>query len=54
MVLGVAALIGDRWIQVGMGALRLAKTDPEGRPLIGSIDGGGKVVNFKIELKAPR
>jgi hypothetical protein len=54
LLLGVAALIGDRWIQVGMGELRQAKADPQGRPLSGSIEGGGKVVNFKIELKAPR
>ena len=53
LLLGVAARIGDRWIQVGMGLLperrwvRRESLSPE------RIDGGGKDLNFKIELDGP-
>lgn len=50
LVLGVAARIGDRWVQVGMGFLPEAKLGPQGSPLAGTID-GGKNLNFKIEIE---
>jgi hypothetical protein len=50
LLLGVAALIGDHWVQVGMGLLpgegsEGARCRHDRR--------SGKVVNFKVELKAP-
>lgn len=54
LVLGVAARIGDRWIQVGLGMLPSATMGPQRKPLAGAIEGGGKDFSFKVELKAPR
>lgn len=54
LVLGVAALIGDRWYQVGMAQLLKASMGPQGQPLTGSIAGGARDFNVKVELKAPR
>jgi hypothetical protein len=54
LLLGVAALIGDRWLMVS--AARLAKVDvvAGGKPLAGKIARGAAALDFKIELTAPR
>ena len=54
LLLGVAARIGDRWVQVGMGVLTQATLGPQGKPLAGHIHGGGNDFNFKIELEVTR
>lgn len=54
LVLGVAARIGDRWVQVGAGVLPKATMGPLRKPLAGSVDGSGSDFNFQVELKAPR
>ena len=53
-MLGVAARIGDRWVQVGVGLLPNTTMGPQGKPLAGRIEGGGQDFDFKVELKAPR
>lgn len=54
LVLGIAARIGDRWIQLG--AARLAKTTIGAgqQPLIGRIKHLGRGFDFTVELSAPR
>jgi len=54
LVLGVAALFGDHWVQVSMAVLPKATTGPQNKPLAGSIEGGGRDFNVKVELKPPR
>jgi len=53
-VLGIAARIGDRWIQLGAGVLKKTAITPGQKPLLGRIDHVGKGFSFKIELSAPR
>jgi hypothetical protein len=54
LVLGVAARIGDRWIQLASGTLTKVKIAAGSKPLTGLIERGGQAFEFKIELTAPR
>ena len=54
LVLGVAALIGDRWLQLGAAALKNTTIAPGGKPLSGRIEHVGHGFVFKVELAAPR
>jgi hypothetical protein len=53
-VLGIAARIGDRWVQLGAAVLKKTTIVPGGKPLAGRIDHAGKGFAFKVELTAPR
>ena len=53
-VLGIAARIGDRWVQLGAAVLKQTTIGPGGKPLSGHIDHVGRGFAFKIELSAPR
>jgi hypothetical protein len=53
-VLGIAARIGDRWIQLGAAVLKKTTVVPGGKPLTGRIEHAGKGFAFKVELSAPR
>lgn len=54
LVLGVAARIGDRWVQLSVGALKKTTIGPGSKPLTGRIERIGHAFDFKIELTAPR
>ncbi len=54
LVLGIAARIGDRWIQLGAAVLKKTTIGSGGKPLSGRIDHAGKGFVFKVELSAPR
>jgi len=54
LVLGVAARIGDRWVQLAAGPLPKMRVAPGSKPLIGRIERGGHAFEFKVELTAPR
>lgn len=54
LVLGVAARIGDRWIQLAVGRLAKASVVPGQKPLIGRIGHRGSGFDFTAELKAER
>ncbi len=54
LVLGIAARIGDRWVQLGAAVLKRATISPGGKPLSGRIDHVGRGFAFNLELSAPR
>ena len=54
LVLGIAARIGDRWIQLGAAVLRKATIDAGQKPLLGRVEHLGRGFAFKVELSAPR
>ena len=54
LILGIAARIGDRWIQLGAGVLKKATIGPGGEPLAGRVAPAGNGFGFKVELSAPR
>ncbi len=54
LVLGIAARIGDRWIQLGTGVLKKAAISKGSPPLTGRIAHVGRDFVFKVELSAPR
>jgi len=54
LVLGVAARIGDRWMQLAVGVLPKISIGAGSKPLIGRIERAGHGFDFRIELKAPR
>ena len=54
LVLGVAARIGDRWVQLAVGALPKTAIGAGSKPLVGHIERIGHAFDFKIELTAPR
>jgi len=49
IVLGVAALIGDRWLQLGSAKLSGVSVGPDAKPLAGKIAHAGDL-SFKVEL----
>lgn len=54
LMLGVAARIGDHWIQLAVARLAGIKIGAATRPLEGRIAPAGHAFAFKVELKAPR
>jgi hypothetical protein len=52
LVLGVAARVGDRWIQLAAGRLAKVTIAPGGKPLVGRIGHRGGGFDFTAELKA--
>ena len=54
LVLGIAARIGDRWIQLGAAVLKKTTIGAGGKPLSGRVEHVGRGFAFKIELSAPR
>jgi hypothetical protein len=54
LLLGVAARIGDRWIQLAVGALQKVTIAKDSPSLVGRIEHPGRAFDFKIELTAPR
>ena len=54
LVLGIAARIGDRWIQLGAAALKKTTIGAAGKPLSGRIEHVGHGFAFRVELSAPR
>jgi hypothetical protein len=54
LVLGVAARIGDHWIQLGATILKKVAITAGQKPLAGRIDHVGRGFDFKIALSAPR
>jgi len=54
LVLGIAARIGDRWIQLGAAVLRKTTIDAGQKPLLGRVEHLGRGFAFKVELSAPR
>jgi hypothetical protein len=52
LILGVAALFGDRWVQLA--SARLPKTTIEAgtKPLVGRVKRVGREFGFKVELRA--
>ena len=54
LVLGVAARIGDRWIQLGTARLPKVTIGPGQKALVGRIDHRGRGFDFNVELSAPR
>jgi hypothetical protein len=53
LVLGVAALVGDRWMQVSAGTLTHAKVAPGSKPLTGRISATPESLVFTVALTAP-
>jgi hypothetical protein len=54
LVLGVAARIGDRWVQLGVGRILKTTIAAGGKPLVGRIKHVGHGFTFAVELVAPR
>jgi hypothetical protein len=54
LMLGVAARIGDRWIQLAFTALPKTTIEAGQKPLAGRIERAGGGFDFKVELKAQR
>ena len=54
LILGVAARIGDRWVQLAVGALPKATIGAGQKPLLGRIEHTARAFDFKVELSAPR
>lgn len=54
LLLGVAARIGDHWIQLSAVALRAFTLGTEPKVVAGHIERSGHGFDFKIELTAPR
>ena len=54
LVLGVAARIGDRWVQLGSTVLKKATIAGGQKPLAGRIEHAGHGFDFKVTLSAPR
>ena len=54
IVLGVAALIGDHWIQLSAAHLPNVSIAADSKPLAGRIERIGSTFAVKIELTAPR
>lgn len=53
LVLGVAALFGDRWVQLAVARLPKTTIAAGGKPLAGRIKHLGRGFAFKVELSAP-
>lgn len=53
IVLGLAALIGDRWMQLASARASKVTTSVGSKPLIGRVDHVGNGFEFKVELAAP-
>jgi hypothetical protein len=53
LVLGVAARIGDRWIQLGSTVLKKVTIAAGQKPLTGRIEHVGHAFEFKVTLSAP-
>jgi hypothetical protein len=54
LILGVAARIGDRWIQLAFTTLPKTTIEAGQKPLEGRIEHAGRAFDFKVELKAQR
>ena len=54
LILGVAARIGDRWVQLAFAKLPKATIGEGQKPLAGRIERAGRGFDFKVELEAPR
>lgn len=54
LVLGIAARIGDRWVQLGAAVLKKATISPGQKPLSGRVEQAGRSFTFKVELSAAR
>jgi len=54
LVLGVAARIGDRWMQVAAASLSKVTVGAGSKPLMGRVARAGGNLEFKVELTAPR
>ncbi len=54
LVLGVAARIGDHWIQIAASKPAKVAVTPDSKPVAGRIHQTGKTFNFKVELDAPK
>jgi len=54
VVLGVAARIGDHWVQLAFAVFRTGAMGAGGRTLSARIERVGHAFDFKIELTAPR
>jgi hypothetical protein len=54
LVLGVAARIGDRWLQIASGALPKTTIVPGQKPLVGRIEHVRGAFEFNVELTAPK
>jgi len=53
VVIGVAARIGDHWVQLGIGRLAHVEVVAGAKPLAGRITRGSESLEFKVELIAP-
>ena len=53
-VLGIAARIGDRWIQLAFKRLSKVTIEAGSKPLTGRIDHRGHGFDFTVELSGPR
>jgi hypothetical protein len=54
IVLGVAALIGDRWMQLSAAKLKNVSVAADSKPLAGRVEHLGHAFDVKIELTVPR
>lgn len=54
LVLGIAARMGNRWIQLAAARLPKASISAGQKPLIGRIEHRGRGFDFEVELSAPR
>lgn len=54
LILGVAARIGDHWMQLGVAELPNTTIGAGQKPLSGLIERAGRAFEFKVELKTPR
>jgi hypothetical protein len=54
LILGVAARIGDRWMQLAVGRLPKATVGEDRKPLFGRIEHTSRAFDFKVELSAQR
>ncbi len=54
LILGVAARIGDRWVQLAFSKLAKASVSAGQKPFAGRIEHTSRAFDFKIEISAPR
>ena len=54
LVLGIAARIGDHWMQLSSARLAHVAIAPVSKPLTGRLEHVGHEFDFKVELTAPR
>jgi hypothetical protein len=53
LVVGIAALIGDRWIQVAAGTIKKVKMSDVKKPIGARISAKSAPLTYEVTLKAP-